>query len=67
MTAFLQPGAIAATAGMAFESLAYLVTLATVITAATPTRWESEVLDRLFHWLNLIAGNVGHNRNADDQ
>ena len=67
MGAFLQPGTFAAATWLAFVGLAFLVTLATGITALTPTRWNSEGLDRLFHWLNLIAGNVGHNKNADDR
>ena len=49
------------------EGLVFLVTLATVITALTPTRWEADWLDRLFRLLNLIAGNVGQNKNADDR
>ncbi|WP_340149978.1 hypothetical protein [uncultured Sneathiella sp.] len=52
---------------LAVEGLAFLVTLATVLTALTPTRWEAEWLDRLFRILNLIAGNVGQNKNADDR
>jgi hypothetical protein len=52
---------------LAVAGLACLVTLATIITALTPTRWEEEPIDRLFRMLNLIAGNVGHNRNADDR
>ncbi|WP_339632458.1 hypothetical protein [uncultured Sneathiella sp.] len=52
---------------LAVEGLVFLVTLATVITALTPTRWEADWLDRLFRLLNLIAGNVGQNKNADDR
>ncbi|MEX1034653.1 MAG: hypothetical protein WDZ54_01760 [Sneathiella sp.] len=54
-------------AWLALEGLALLVTLATIITALTPTRWDAEWLDRLFQLLNLIAGNVGQNKNADDR
>ncbi len=52
---------------MGLAGLTCLVTLTTIITALTPTRWRAEPLDRLFQMLNLIAGNVGHNRNADDR
>jgi len=51
----------------ALHGLAIVVTLATVITATIPTRWRRPGLGRLFHLLNLLAGNVGHNHNANDR
>ncbi|WP_025898620.1 hypothetical protein [Sneathiella glossodoripedis] len=49
------------------QMLALLVTAATIITALTPSKSDNELLDRVLGYLNLIAGNVGHNRNADDR
>lgn len=43
-----------------------LVTAATAITALTPTRSDDEILDKILRVLNILAGNVGANRNADD-
>jgi hypothetical protein len=48
------------------QMLALLVTTATIITALTPSKSDNELLDRVLGYLNLVAGNVGHNRNADD-
>lgn len=42
-------------------------TAATAITALTPTRADDRVLDAVLRVLNLVAGNVGRNRNADDK
>ena len=44
---------------------AYIVTAATAITALTPTRADDKVADFVLRVLNLLAGNVGKNRNAD--
>lgn len=64
---YLTPSMLEAGIFLAFEALTILVTLATVITALTPTRWDNRMMDKVFHLLNLIAGNVGLNRNADDR
>lgn len=49
------------------QMLALLVTAATIITALTPSKSDNEMLDRVLAYLNLLAGNVGHNRNADEK
>lgn len=43
-----------------------VVTAATAITALTPTRSDDEIIDKVLRVLNILAGNVGKNRNADD-
>lgn len=43
-----------------------VVTAATAITALTPSRSDDVWLDRILQVLNVLAGNVGLNRNADD-
>ncbi|GLQ07502.1 hypothetical protein [Sneathiella chinensis] len=49
------------------EILALLVLFSTLITSLTPSRSNDRRLDRLLQVLNLLAGNVGKNRNADDR
>lgn len=44
-----------------------LVSAATAITALTPTRSDDVWVDRILRVLNVLAGNVGMNRNADDR
>lgn len=44
-----------------------LVAAATAITALTPTRADDVWVDRILRVLNVLAGNVGANRNADDK
>lgn len=39
---------------------------ATAITALTPSKADNEFLDVIIKVLNLLAGNVGKNKNADD-
>ena len=39
----------------------------TAITALTPTRADDRVLDIILRVLNVLAGNVGRNRNAGDR
>lgn len=67
MGAFVTIGDMLLVLWRAFEGLACVVTLATIVTAMTPTNQQPEPFDRLFQLLNLIAGNVGHNRNADER
>ena len=66
MDNFIHPDSLQAATFLAFEVLTILVTLATIVTSLTPSRWDNKIVDRLFQFLNLIAGNVGHNKNADD-
>ena len=42
-----------------------LVTAATAITAITPTKRDDVVINNILKVLNLLAGNVGKNKNAD--
>jgi hypothetical protein len=67
MQTYLMPTTLEEAIFLAFEMLTILVTVATVITALTPSRWDNRMLDRVFQFMNLIAGNVGQNRNADDR
>ena len=43
-----------------------LVTAATAVTALTPTKADDKFLAAVLKVLNVRAGNVGRNRNADD-
>jgi hypothetical protein len=43
-----------------------VVTAATAITALTPSKSDDKVLDTILKVLNLLAGNIGKNKNADD-
>lgn len=42
-----------------------VVTAATAITALTPTKTDDKVLQVVLDVLNLLAGNVGKNKNKD--
>lgn len=48
------------------HALTGVVSAATLVTALTPTRHDDAVLDTVLRVLNLLAGNLGRNRNADD-
>lgn len=67
MIDFSAAGDLERTIILAVEVLAMMVTLATLITALVPSRWDNDLADRIFSLLNLIAGNVGHNKNADEE
>jgi len=42
-----------------------LVTAATAITALTPSTVDDKIINKILGILNLFAGNVGKNKNAD--
>ncbi len=44
-----------------------VVTAATGITVLTPTKTDDEVVGMILKVLNLLAGNFGKNKNADDK
>ena len=48
------------------EALMALVTGATALTALTPTKVDDEFVNKSLKVLNLLAGNFGKNKNADD-
>ena len=49
------------------QALTVLVTAATAVTALTPTKADNKVLNLILKALNILAGNVAKNKNADDQ
>jgi len=46
-------------------ALTTVVTAATAITAITPTRKDDAVIGKVLWVLNIIAGNIGKNKNLD--
>jgi len=49
------------------QAITGVVTAATAVTALTPTKIDNKVVDILLRVLNIFAGNVAKNRNADDR
>lgn len=43
-----------------------VVTASTVITSMTPTKVDDKIVNTLLKILNILSGNVGKNKNADD-
>lgn len=43
-----------------------VVTAATAVTALTPTKTDDAIVNAILRVLNILAGNVGKNTNADD-
>ncbi len=48
------------------EVLAFFVLIATIISCFAPNRSTDRTVQKLLSLLNMLAGNVGRNRNADD-
>lgn len=48
------------------EALMALVTGATAFTAMTPTKVDDRFVNKSLKVLNILAGNFGKNKNADD-
>ena len=47
------------------KALTVLVTGATAVTALTPSKADNKIVDVLLKILNMLAGNVIKNKNAD--
>ena len=48
------------------EVLAFLVLFATILSSFMPNQSTDKTINKLLSLLNLLAGNVGKNRNAED-
>lgn len=44
-----------------------VVTAATAITMLTPTKTDDRIIGAILRVLNILAGNVGMNKNADEE
>ena len=44
-----------------------LMVAASAITALTPSKKDDEILQKIINVLNVLALNIGKNKNADDQ
>ena len=42
-----------------------VISFATVITALTPSKADDKILSGFLKFINLLAGNIGKNKNAD--
>ena len=49
------------------SAITALVTAATAITALTPTKTDDKAISFILRILNLVAGNIGKNKNKDDK
>ncbi len=47
-------------------ALTALVTAATAVTMLTPTQTDDKIVNGILRVLNILAGNFGKNKNADD-
>ncbi len=43
-----------------------VVAAATAVTALTPTKHDDQIIAAILRILNVLSGNVGKNKNADD-
>ena len=43
-----------------------IVTACTAITALTPTKSDDKIINFVLKIINLLSGNIGKNKNADD-
>ena len=53
--------------GKIFAIATAVLSAATVISAMTPTTADDKIIGFALKLLNLLAGNVGKNKNADDK
>jgi len=51
--------------GKIFAIATAVLSAATVITAMTPTKADDKIIGFVLKLLNLLAGNIGKNKNAD--
>lgn len=49
------------------RAVTMIVTVCTFITAITPCKSDDEIMRKIHKVLNVLAGNVLHNMNAEDQ
>lgn len=49
------------------EAITAIVTAATLLTALTPTKTDNKIVDSIQVVLNVLAGNVLKNKNADSE
>jgi len=50
-----------------FSIATAVLSIATVITSVTKSTADNKVVNFLLKFLNVLAGNVGKNKNADDK
>lgn len=48
------------------QAITGIVTASTAVTALTPTKADDKIINMILRALNVVAGNVGKNKNADD-
>ena len=49
------------------SAITAVVTASTLITSLTPTKTDDKGISFVLKILNLVAGNIGKNKNADDK